>query len=591
MIRINRVWSEEKKFKELVFNAGMNFIVGDGSKDRAGNVNSEQRNGSGKSLSIELINFALMKRGTESRVHEVPDSILPQDSFVYINLTINGKDVTIGRNKKNEVLMKIDDGKFQELSEAIAKDELANLCELGGDISFRDLCNFLIKESHYSYSTFLYFFPSNAINRLCASLYFFGFSVPLFEQLRLKQDEYDSLSTVVRVAKKKIEDKGLDIDKLRSLQSDLEEQIAKIEQGLSYDEISKEVSANSSKLQGEENALMSALRQKGRTEYQLSEIEEFLSHQDEDRIITDKHLQRFFNGYIKGLGDFVQRDLQQLKKFRDEIQVFETEMLSDQKSGLKESLRKLEISIESRRENISKFQSIINEGKNHLQRGLKISHELINDSHENGKLIETYDEYGQSIREINSDFQILYSKLEAELFPILKKEDSFRKTFLEIHEKIYGNKEGVFAFDLSLKRNIKDKEFFRIKAEASRQGSEGVNRVRQVIYDLSLLVNEHTSNKMQKLLVHDRLLFGDIDNDATFNILNCISSLKQDSFQYIATYNSDVMPDELAEKKLAFNVKDKIVVRLSVEDPLFYKKFKQAIDYEEMKKGNESQQN
>ncbi len=108
-------------------------------------------------------------------------------------------------------------------------------------------------------------------------------------------------------------------------------------------------------------------------------------------------------------------------------------------------------------------------------------------------------------------------------------------------------------------------------------------RVRQIIYDLSLLVNEYTSAKMQKLLVHDRLLFGDIDNDATFNTLNYINSLESNAFQYIATYNSDVMPDELAALKLNFDVKEKIVQRLSVEDPLFYKKFKQAIDYDDTK--------
>ncbi|OHA79355.1 MAG: hypothetical protein A2747_02850 [Candidatus Yonathbacteria bacterium RIFCSPHIGHO2_01_FULL_44_41] len=582
MIRINRVWSEENRFKELVFKPGINFIVGENSKDKNGNVN-EQRNGSGKSLSIELINFVLMKRESEGRIHGVPDSILPQNSFVYMNLTINGKDVTVARNKKNEVLMKVDNGEFQEMSEKTAKDELANISGLGNDISFRELCNFVIKESNYSYSTFLYFFPSNVIDRLRTSLYFFGLPVKLFEQLRSKQDEYDSLSTVSRVTIKKIEDKGLDINKLRSLQSDLEERIVKIEQGLSYDEISKEVSSNSSKLQEAEDALTDTLRQKGRIEYQLSEIEEFLGHQDEDTIITDKQLQRFFNKYIAGLGDFVQRDLEQLKKFRDEIHVFEAEMLSGQEDALRGSLARLENDITTQRVNTLKYQAIITEGRNHLQRGLKISHELINDFNDNGKLIETYDEYDQNAREVNSEFQTLYSTLEAAFFVVNGKEVSFRKTFLDIHEKIYGNKDGVFAFDLSLKRNIKDKEFFKIKAEAHRQGSEGVNRVRQIIYDLSLLVNEHTSEKMQKLLVHDRLLFGDIDNDATFNIVNYIHSLDENSFQYIATYNSDVMPDALADKELKFDVRDRQVVKLSVSDPLFYKQFKQAIDYEESK--------
>lgn len=580
MIRINRIWSEEDKFKELKFKPGLNFIVGDSSRDRAGNINNEQRNGSGKSLSVELLNFALMKRSDQSRIFEVPDSILPPDSFVYLNLTINGKNVTVARNKRNQVLMKIDSGQFKEMDEKTAKDELSNLSDIGSEISFRELCNFIIKESGYTYSVFLYFFVSNVIDRLRTSLYFFALPVKLFDQMRQKQDEFESANTVVRVTEKKIENKGLDIDKLRSLQTGLEEQIAHIEQGLTYDEISKEVSDTSTKLQKEEEELTDALRQKGRLEFQLNEIVEFLSNRDEDSIVTDKQLQRFYNRYITGLGDFVQRDLEQLQKFREEIRVFEGEMLADQETAVKDSLQKINAEINNRRNNISRFQNIVSKGKNHLQRGIKISHDLLSDFSENAKLIETYDEFDQNIREINSDFQALYSDLQAALFTVIKKEESFRKTFLEIHERIYGNKEGVFAFDLNPRRSIKDKEFFKIRAEVHRQGSEGVNRVRQVIYDLSLLINEYTSARMQKLLVHDRLLFGDIDNDATFNILNLINSLDQESFQYIATYNSDVMPDGLADEKLSFDIRDKIAIRLSVNDPLFYKQFKRAIDYE-----------
>src|SRR3989344_9345561 len=114
MIKINKVWSEENRFKTLEFKSGINFIVGDSSKDKDGNVNNEQRNGSGKSLSIELINFALLKKGTESRIFKVPDSILPVDSYVYINLTIDNKDVTVARNKQGSIKMKVDNGNFIE---------------------------------------------------------------------------------------------------------------------------------------------------------------------------------------------------------------------------------------------------------------------------------------------------------------------------------------------------------------------------------------------------------------------------------------------------------------------------------------------
>ncbi len=581
MIKINKVWSEEKRFKTLEFKPGINFIVGDSSKDKDGKVSNEQRNGSGKSLSIELINFALLKKSSESRILKVPDSILPVDSYVYINLTIDGKDVTLARNKQGSIKMKIGSGDFIEQDELVTKNELAKLCGLDKQISFREFCNFIIKESSYTYSTFLYFFISNTIDRLKASLYFFDLPVHLFEEISSKQDDYDGIYAVRALSRKKIEQKGLDIPKLRSLQTDLEIKIQEIQNGLSYEEISKQVSDSSFSLQQEESLLSDLLREKGRIVFSLSEIEEFLNHTSDDVSIDDKNLKSFFNNYIKGLGDFVQKDFIQLKNFRDNMSVFKIEMLSGQKEGLQNRLKKVESEIDIKHESISKYRTIIDSGKNHLQRGMIMSNDLLNNFNEYSKLLEDIDYCDKNIAEVTSEFQSLYNDLQAKFFLISEKESSFRKTFLEIHEKVYKNRDGVFSFDLGVKRNIKNKEFFKIDVEVDRQGSEGRNRGRQIIYDLSLLVNEHTSAKSHNLLIHDRLLFGDIDTDATFNILNYLGSLKEDSFQYIGTFNTDAMSPEVANERLNFKVKDKEAISLSIQEPLFYKQFKQSIDYDE----------
>ena len=580
MIKINKVWSEENRFKTLEFKSGINFIVGDSSKDKDGNVNNEQRNGSGKSLSIELINFALLKKGTESRIFKVPDSILPVDSYVYINLTIDNKDVTVARNKQGSIKMKVDNGNFIEQDELVTKNELAKLCGLEKQISFREFCNFVIKESSYTYSNFLYFFISNTIDRLKASLYFFDLPVHLFEQISAKQDDYEGIYAVRALSKKKIEQKGLDIPKLRSLQTDLEIKMQEIQKGLSYEEISKQVSDSSFSLQQEESVLSGLLREKGRIIFSLTEIEEFLNHTSDDVSIDDKNLKSFFNNYIKGLGDFVQKDFIQLKNFRDNMSVFKIEMLSGQKEGLQNRLKKVESEIALKHQSIGKHKTIIDSGKNHLQRGMIISNDLLNNFNEYSKLLEDIDYCDKNIAEVTSEFQSLYNDLQAKFFLTSEKESSFRKTFLEIHEKVYKNRDGVFSFDLGVKRNIKNKEFFKINVEVDRQGSEGRNRGRQIIYDLSLLVNEHTSFRSHNLLIHDRLLFGDIDNDATFNILNYLGTLKDDSFQYIGTFNTDAMSPETANEKLNFNVKDKEAISLSIKEPLFYKEFKQAVDYD-----------
>lgn len=585
MIKINKVWSEDKKFKTLEFHPGLNFIAGDSSKDKNGKIKNEQRNGSGKSLSIELINFALLKKGTESRIMKVPDSILPQDSYVYINLNINKNNITIKRNKQGSIQIKLNDKEFIEHDDVSAKKELSKLCELNEQISFRELVNFLIKESGYTYSNFLSFFISNTLDKIKSSLFFFGLPVRLFEEICEKQNDYDGIFSMKSLNKKRIEEKGLDVKKIKSLKTDLEIKIQEIQNGLSYEEISKQVSEGSYNLQQEENELSDLLREKGRILFNLNEINEFLEYQEDDFDVSDKKLKSFFNNYIKGLGDFVQKDFDQLKKFRDNMSVFKLEMVSSQKESLQNKLKNIETKINTKHININKYRNLIDSGKNHLQRGLIMSNDLINNYNDFNKLLDDMNYCDKNIAEITSEFQILYNDLQTKFFVVSSSvEDSFRKTFLEIHEKVYKNRDCSFSFELNLKRNIKNKEFFKINVETEKQGSEGRNRGRQIIYDLSLLINEYTKDRSQGLLIHDRLLFGDIDNDATFNILNLLGSLNEDSFQYIGTYNTDVMTPELASEKLNFNLKDREVINLTVDDPLFYKDFKQAIDYNENEK-------
>lgn len=580
MIRINKIWSKDNCFKELVFTPGMNFIVGESSKDEQGNISNKQRNGSGKSLSIELINFVFLKRSNESRIFEVPDSILPPKSFVYGNFTINDNDVTVARNKAGVVLMKLNDSDFEEVAESTAKSEFENLMNLDSTISFREIINFLIKEASYNYTNFLYFFTSNAIDRLKASLYFFNLPIETFKALKDKQEDYEDYNRALSLTKKKIDNKKTTIDRLRSLQTELELKIKDIEKGLAYGDISKEVSDSSKKLELEEAVLTGLLRKKGRLEYQLGEIEEFLTSAEEEAMVTDKELKQFFNRYIQGLGDFVQADLEKLHLFRDEMAVFESEMLSEQTDMVRTALVQVKRSIEQKTQEMEKFKEIINDGKNHLQRGFRMSNDLLNEYQENTKLISDYDEYDLKKREINSQFQSLYSELDAEFIRMTKLEDSFRKTFLNIHEEVYKNKSGVFSFELSEKRNIRDKEFFKIKAVAKRQGSDGVNRVRQIIYDLSLVENEFTKTRSQNLIVHDRMLFGDIDNETSYNILNYVNKKVGNDFQYIATFNSDVIPQDLEMTTLDFEVAHHTAIELTVEDPLFHKQFDQVLDFE-----------
>jgi uncharacterized protein YydD (DUF2326 family) len=85
-------------------------------------------------------------------------------------------------------------------------------------------------------------------------------------------------------------------------------------------------------------------------------------------------------------------------------------------------------------------------------------------------------------------------------------------------------------------------------------GSHSVERIKVFIYDLALLINEITSKKHPKFLVHDNIF--DVDQDTLIRSLNFLYSLNDtSSFQYILTLNSDKLDYE-SQKSLNFNIHD-----------------------------------
>jgi len=578
MIKINKVWSKENRFKKIEFKAGLNFIVGD--KSDGDDPVSEQRNGSGKSLSIELINFVLMKRSNESKIFKIPDSFLPENSFVYMELVINNQIVTIARNKKQEVKMSINGAPEQAVSEATAKKELENLIGLSEEISLRDIFNFIIKESDYTYKKFLNFFHTNSFNRIKTSLYFFDFPIDTFQRIKSIQEDFEGMKSARALNRKQIEQKGLTIEALKSKQIDLEYEIENLKENLSYENISQKISEDSRNLEELEDDLLSLNRRKGRILYQLEEVNEFLRNEVEEVLIEEDELTSFFNNYVKGLGDFVKTDLNSLREFKQKISVFEDEMVVKQRENLNQSLSIIENEILNTTEDVKQYEKFIKKGNNFLQRGLETSSQIINNFNDNKQIISEFDRLERELIRLKSDFHELYQELYKEFTKISSRDNSFRRTLLDIHEKIYHDKSATFTIDVDLNGKIENKEFFNIDIQLKRQGSEGVNRMRQIIYDLTLMANEYTSERSQNLLIHDRLICGDIDDITTIETLNYMYSLDPETFQYIGTYNTDCLSEEKM-KKLDFDIEEKQRIRLTVKDPIFHSQFNEAIDYDE----------
>ena len=68
MILLKKLYTEPEYFEPIIFDTGVNIIIGDKSDK------SKKTNGVGKSMCIEFINFCLLKSKDSSRVMKIPEN-------------------------------------------------------------------------------------------------------------------------------------------------------------------------------------------------------------------------------------------------------------------------------------------------------------------------------------------------------------------------------------------------------------------------------------------------------------------------------------------------------------------------------------
>ncbi|CAI9122115.1 hypothetical protein [Brytella acorum] len=113
-MRIKRLYTEPHTIDPIEFHEGVNIIVGE--RDET----SVKNNGVGKSMCIEFLNFALLKKKSESRVSKIPPQSLKPDTFICVDFKLHGIDYTIKRSVVDaEHPRVISDGKAIDFSKSL----------------------------------------------------------------------------------------------------------------------------------------------------------------------------------------------------------------------------------------------------------------------------------------------------------------------------------------------------------------------------------------------------------------------------------------------------------------------------------------
>lgn len=574
MLRLIRLYSDEGCFEPIDFKPGLNIIRGSNSKTEDGEIRSRRQNGVGKSLSIDLIDFCLMRSERYSRIFSINDKYLPRDSYVNLHVKVADGEYIISRNKGNKVLIRKVSELSSEYSLEDAKRLLAKLIGIGDkEISLRDYMNFFIKNEDYTYTDFNELYTGAYTELMKIHFYLFDISVAELSKIQKSLEQYDAARKVKTRVNAWLKQHDIEIEQLKARRNDLDERIRGLKEEFNYSSMVDDYSDRSAEIALIDKEVNELVNARSLLISELDGIDNFISDYGDDIYIDDNDVKLVFEKFKKGLGDYVQSDLGELLKFRDQLSGFRGELMLDKKSAMRKQVDEISRKIAEKSAVVNSFYKSTNlESKTNVGRALEVYQQDILDMKE----YDTYLKQFEVADEEHSKATIAYNEAIGELTKVVAKlkeeREAFNKTFINIHKDVAGNSAASFDFQVGIDSKPSSKKaFFVFRVATETNGNKGANQMRAAIYDASLHDNEYTTPRTIGFLVHDNLLFGNMDQESSIQFLNEMYKINPEEFQYIATANSDQFDYKELESRFSFNISERVVKDLTRATPLFKK--------------------
>lgn len=566
----------------IEFYTGLNLIIGEKSKKNENWIEAKKMNGVGKSMLIEMINFCLFKDLQKSRVNKIPPTVLSPQTFLCLELDIENKEsiknliVKRSTSERNSIFIveareekefeKIEDAK-QYLESFLFKDSV-----IKERPSFRSLLSLVIRDEKTSYDNILYPYVESSKayfgDVIKPHLYFFDFELSLVDKVKSFDKKLDTITEVMKSLREDIRREGVDPKDIEVYLNELRDKVEKLNFSIKKLQPGEGILQTQQKLKNLEENIRKLISEKVSREYIIKQIK---SLPKVEKVNSDE-IRTVYNQFKKGLGDLVNKSVEQVQAFQLEIQQFQNYLMTEKLQELNQEVINLEIRIDEIDEKIARIYSKTT-APEHIE-DLKNTVTLFREKNsELDKLSSAYNiltaKKGEQKR-ITRERQISIEALDAQLIELSTKIESFKKDLEKIHEFIAGNKACHFQIEI----NEKGKEFINFDYRIKLDGSSGINRIKTFIYDVLLMLNNYTSKKHLGFLIHDNI-FASVGKDDMTKALNYLdSALKNKSkFQYIVTINKDEFDSSI--KNFNFNYHEKVRATFTREKPFLKREYRE----------------
>lgn len=554
MIKINRLYSEPEIFTPISFDFGVNIIMGEKSEK------TNKKIGVGKSVCIEFINFCLLKKISDSRLNLIPkknDEII--DSQIKLDFDFNNKKVIISRSigKPEQVSIQID-------SEQIHFDKLDDASEYLGNLyfekyavntkrlSFRKLLQPIIRDERSEFKDLIKYFDTNKSipSDYSPHLFFLNVGLQKYTEIKSLNDDLKKKNTFYSETKKLVTNNNeIKIQDAKAHLNELESEVGKVNKAIEQLKTNESFELIQEDLVKLEAKLADLRTKQQAIKFEIKQIESFPKPES----INENEIQIIFNQFKKGLGDLVEKSLDDLKEFKNKIDGFRNTIVNDRLTSLKSELSEINSIVRKLDEEYSEKISLLDNGEvlKDLKTSIRVFNEKNRELNNLRSLIQKFDESERGKKKLEAEKAVLISDLEEELYKNQETLKSFKESILSIHERIMGNREAHFEIKTTKNQSVVD---FIMRTDDD--GSHSTERMKVFIYDISLMLNEHTRKNHPRFLIHDNIFEDDDSIEKSLNFLFEYNNKTPNEFQYIVTLNSDLIESASRNGKLLFDIDD-----------------------------------
>ncbi|MFL7033310.1 DUF2326 domain-containing protein [Vibrio lentus] len=557
--------SDDGFFRPIKFKNGFNVILGERSQG------SEKRNGVGKSISIEFINFCLLKDLDKSRLRFLPKPIIAESSPIFLDVEFEGNKVTIKRDLKKPNVVVIYDGVLcSTLDLEDARKYLLSKLKFSKKnlfSSFRSLVNPLTRDERCEFKSIPSYSDTNLNVPINYTSHFFYLGLddePLNNAMHIKSNILTETTVKRKVTKqvetllgKSIKESKVEYNKLKE-ECDNLQKIVDEGDCSAFDILDDEYQSLEIELQ-DIRIKLSSLR------VQILQAKRIVN----EEVVDTENVRVIYEKVRSGLGDSVSRSINEVVSFKNKINKYtnnvvlkKVETINNEISTLKER-RDFLLSERAKYDKGTESSKFEYDFKEVISK-LAIKKEMLNGLSAYLKKIDDLDTKIKS-QKIDLDKE----KLDIEV--LLKGNadvlQSFEKNILKAHFSIFDDYSSSFKVNVNNRKEIVDFEL-RVKED----GSHSNERAKVFIYDFSLLTHKHVYSNHLGFLIHDNIF--DNDNDTLEKSLNFIYdslvTVNNDA-QYILTLNSD----KLAGLDLGFTIDDYVRASFTKDNKFLKQDYKE----------------